>query len=96
MSSSSSSFASKRCLAPQPKVILRVTDQEDGGLRVYRVGTHAHLKKLMLDYCQRRNLEYGTLRFIFKGRFLSLRQTPAQLMMKDDDIIEAVMDDGRG
>ncbi|KAF8085509.1 hypothetical protein N665_0665s0018 [Sinapis alba] len=86
------SFASKRCLAPQPKVILRVTNLEDEGLDVYKIGTHVHLKKLMLDYCQRRNLDYRTLRFIFNGRFLRPRETPAQLLMEDDDIIDTVME----
>ncbi|KAG2303175.1 hypothetical protein Bca52824_031826 [Brassica carinata] len=37
-----------------------------------------------------RTNNYGTLRFIFNGHFLRPRQTPAELMMEDDDIIEAV------
>ncbi|CAN7021353.1 unnamed protein product [Brassica rapa subsp. trilocularis] len=92
MRSSSTSFTSKRCRAPQEKVILKVTNLEDEGIDVYKMGTHVHLKKLMLAYCQRRNLDYRTLRFIFNGSFLRPRQTPAQLMMEDDDIIHTVME----
>ncbi|CAH8381385.1 unnamed protein product [Eruca vesicaria subsp. sativa] len=87
MRSSSTSFASKRCRAPQEKVILRVTNLEDGGMDIYRMGTHVHLKKLMLAYCERRNLHYRAIRFIFNGSILRPSQTPAQLLMENEDTI---------
>ncbi|KAJ0257284.1 Rad60/SUMO-like domain-containing protein [Hirschfeldia incana] len=92
MRSSSTSFTSKRCLAPQEKVILRVTTVENEEIDVYKIGIHVHLKKLMLYYCERRNLDYRTLRFMFNGRFIRPRQTPAQLLMKNDDTINTVME----
>lgn len=83
---------SKRCRAPQEKITLKVTNLEDEGKDVYEIGVHVHLERLMLDYCQRRNLDYTTLSFIFNGTFIRPLQTPAQLMMENDDIIDTVMD----
>ncbi|KAL0651555.1 hypothetical protein Bca4012_094246 [Brassica carinata] len=85
---------SKRCRAPQEKITLKVTNLEDEGKDVYEIGVHVHLERLMLDYCQRRNLDYTTLSFIFNGTFIRPLQTPAQLMMENDDIIDTVMDQG--
>ncbi|KAG2319755.1 hypothetical protein Bca52824_012968 [Brassica carinata] len=85
---------SKRCRAPQEKITLKVTNLEDEGKDVYEIGVHVHLEKLMLDYCRRRNLDYTTLSFIFNGTFIRPRQTPAQLMMENDDIIDTVLDQG--
>lgn len=85
---------SKRCRAPQEKITLKVTNLEDEGKDVYEIGVHVHLEKLMLDYCHRRNLDYTSLSFIFNGIFIGPRQTPAQLMMENDDIIDTVMDQG--
>ncbi|CAN6902602.1 unnamed protein product, partial [Brassica oleracea] len=83
-----------RCRAPQEKITLKVTNLEDEGKDVYEIGVHVHLERLMLDYCQRRNLDYTTLSFIFNGTFIRPLQTPAQLMMENDDIIDTVMDQG--
>nr|VDD56246.1 unnamed protein product [Brassica oleracea] len=85
---------SKRCRAPQERITLKVTNLEDEGKDVYEIGVHVHLERLMLDYCQRRNLDYTTLSFIFNGTFIRPLQTPAQLMMENDDIIDTVMDQG--
>ncbi|XP_048593490.1 mitogen-activated protein kinase 8-like [Brassica napus] len=82
---------SKRCRAPQEKITLKVTNLEDEGKDVYEIGVHVHLERLMLDYCQRRNLDYTTLSFIFNGTFIRPLQTPAQLMMENDDIIDTVI-----
>ncbi|CAH2037046.1 unnamed protein product [Thlaspi arvense] len=93
-SSSATSFASKRCRAPQETIILKITNLEDGAIDIYKMGAHVHLKKLMLAYCQRRNLDYRTLRFIYNGSFLKPRQTPAQLLMQNDDTIVTLMERG--
>ncbi|VVA91739.1 unnamed protein product [Arabis nemorensis] len=79
---------SKRCVAPkEKKVILKIRNQHDGGEDVYKMSVDVHLKKLMLAYCDKRNFNYKTARFIYKGNFLKPRQTPAKLMMEYGDVI---------
>lgn len=76
--------------------MLKVKTQQDGGEDVYKIGYGANLKKLMDAYCTKRNLEKTTVRFIFRYKELKPRQTPAQLTMKDGDIIDIVTDQGGG
>ncbi|CAF1822509.1 hypothetical protein Bca4012_029727 [Brassica carinata] len=94
----SASCASKGSpsLSPQKKITLKVKAQQDGGEDVYKIGYGAHLKKLMDAYCTKRNLERTTVRFIFRYKEIKPRQTPAQLMMEEGDIIDIVTDQGGG
>uniref|UniRef100_A0A1J3E3M3 Small ubiquitin-related modifier n=1 Tax=Noccaea caerulescens TaxID=107243 RepID=A0A1J3E3M3_NOCCA len=95
----SASYESKRSRSPEPtkkKINVKVKNQQDGGSDVYKVGVNAPLKKLMTIYCEKKNLDYRTVRFIFDGKELKPRNTPAQLMMEDDDIIDMVTEQGGG
>ncbi|EOA28172.1 hypothetical protein CARUB_v10024362mg [Capsella rubella] len=94
----SASFVSKRSRSPEPphqKLTLKVKNQQ-GAEDVYKIGAHAHLKKLMIAYCVKRNLEYGAVRFIYNQKHIKPRQTPAQLRMKEEDEILSVMELGGG
>ncbi|KAF8108784.1 hypothetical protein N665_0104s0099 [Sinapis alba] len=92
------STASKRSRSPTPqkKITLKVKTQQDGREDVYKIGYNAHMKKLMDACCTKRNLEKGTVRFIFGRKELKPRQTPAQLMMEEGDLIDIVTDQGGG
>ncbi|CAH2059743.1 unnamed protein product [Thlaspi arvense] len=95
----SASFVSKRSRSPEPpqkKVMLRIKTQQDGGEDVYKIGRNTSLKKLMDAYCEKRNFERATVRFIYNDRELKPRNTPAQLMMEDGDFIDIVTDQGGG
>ncbi|KAF3556984.1 hypothetical protein F2Q69_00011442 [Brassica cretica] len=59
---------------------------------VYKIGYGTHLNKLMQAYCTKRNLDEGTVRFIFGKKQLKPRSTPAQLKMKEGDVIDIVTD----
>ncbi|ESQ51859.1 hypothetical protein EUTSA_v10017466mg [Eutrema salsugineum] len=96
----SASYSSKRSRSPEPaaqkKITLKVKTQQDGGEDVYKIGKNAHLKKLMDAYCVKRNIERKTIRFIYNGKELKPRNTPAQLNMEEDDLIDIVTDQGGG
>ncbi|KAL0774820.1 hypothetical protein Bca101_039972 [Brassica carinata] len=93
----SASTASKsRSLTPQRKITLKVKTQQDGREDVYKIGYNAHMKKLMDACCTKRNFEKDTVRFIFGRKELKPRQTPAQLMMEEGDIIDLVTEQGGG
>lgn len=46
---------------------------------VYKIGIEAQLKKLMTAYCSKRHLDYNIVRFMFNGKQIKPRQTPAQV-----------------
>ncbi|KAF8046180.1 hypothetical protein N665_3967s0003 [Sinapis alba] len=90
------SCASKKSRSPTPqkKITVKVKTQQDGVEDVYKIGYSTHLKKLMDAYCTKRNLEEGTVRFIFGNKQLKPRSTPAQLKMEEGDVIDIVTDQG--
>ncbi|KAJ4903462.1 Small ubiquitin-related modifier 5 [Raphanus sativus] len=93
----SASTASKsRSPTPQRKITLMVKTQQDGREDVYKIGYNAHMKKLMDACCTKRNLDKGTVRFIFGRKELKPRHTPAQLMMEEGDIIDILTEQGGG
>ena len=47
------------------------------------------LKKLMGTYCLHKGLEQNRMCFMFDGNRLSETQTPDELNMEDDDVIDA-------
>lgn len=53
---------------------------EQGTEDVYKIGAHAHLKKLMTAYCSKRNLDYSSVRFLYNNKSIKPRQTPAQVL----------------
>lgn len=46
---------------------------------MFKVGVNAPLKKLMTIYCEKKNFDYRTVRFIFDDKELKPRNTPAQV-----------------
>ncbi|RAL48250.1 hypothetical protein DM860_005674 [Cuscuta australis] len=47
------------------------------------------LKEVLLAYCERKQIDYKDISFVYDGKRLPVRKTPLQLGMKDDDTIEA-------
>ena len=55
----------------------------------YKIKKTQALKKLMEDYCIRKGLEMNTICFLFDSNRLSETQTPAELNMEGDDMIDS-------
>ncbi|CAN8285266.1 unnamed protein product [Cochlearia groenlandica] len=94
----SASFVSKRSRSPEPqpkKITLKVKNQQ-GEEDIYKIGGHAQLKKLMVAYCKKRNIDYTSVRFIYDHKQLKSRHTPHQLMMEENDEISVVVELGGG
>ncbi|XP_010522402.1 PREDICTED: small ubiquitin-related modifier 5 [Tarenaya hassleriana] len=97
-SSTTQSSAPKRPRASSssaPKVTLMIKGQ-DGNTNMYKVSMDAPLKKLFMYYCGNRNLDHRTVRFIYKRHLLNAKQTPAKLMMEENDQIDAFMEQPGG
>mmetsp|Transcript_6289 Transcript_6289/g.8757 ORF Transcript_6289/g.8757 Transcript_6289/m.8757 type:complete len:97 (-) Transcript_6289:191-481(-) len=69
---------------------LRVVSQ-DGNEVYFKIKKHTQLKKLMDAYCQRQAIESNSIRFLYDGQRLQPEQTPQDLEMEDNDIIDAVL-----
>ncbi|XP_019172834.1 PREDICTED: small ubiquitin-related modifier 2-like [Ipomoea nil] len=48
-------------------------------------------KILLVAYCDKKQLEYGDIRFLYEGKRLPVKKTPNEMGMKDGDEIEAFM-----
>ncbi|CAH8374703.1 unnamed protein product [Eruca vesicaria subsp. sativa] len=101
LTTTSTSSVPKKSPSPgsssQKKIVIKVKSQQDGGEDLYKFGENVPLKKLMNAYCVKKKLDLSTVRFIFKKRGLKPQNTPAQLKMEDNDIIDVVTEqDGGG
>ena len=56
----------------------------------FKIKRHTKLKKLMEAYCLRQGLVLAQVRFLFDGARLRDTQTPDELDMEDDDVIDAM------
>ncbi|KAK5864338.1 hypothetical protein PBY51_015588 [Eleginops maclovinus] len=54
----------------------------------FKVKMTTHLKKLKESYSQRQSVPESTLRFLFEGQRIADNQTPKELGMEDEDVIE--------
>eukprot|EP01114_Cavostelium_apophysatum_P000714 TRINITY_DN1064_c0_g1_i2.p1 TRINITY_DN1064_c0_g1~~TRINITY_DN1064_c0_g1_i2.p1 ORF type:complete len:104 (-),score=14.20 TRINITY_DN1064_c0_g1_i2:40-351(-) len=69
---------------------LRVVAQ-DGSEVYFKIKKNTPLRKLMEAYCQRQSVDQNSIRFLYDGQRLSPDQTPKELELEDNDIIDAVL-----
>jgi len=61
----------------------------DGSIVHFKIKPTTELKKLMEAYCARQSLQMDQTRFLYGGNLLHYNQTPGELDMQDDNVIEA-------
>ncbi|XP_014725879.1 PREDICTED: small ubiquitin-related modifier 3-like [Sturnus vulgaris] len=66
---------------------LKVAGQ-DGSVVHFRIKRHSPLSKLMKAYCSRQGLLLKHIIFLFDGQPIKEADTPAQLEMEHEDMIE--------
>ena len=65
---------------------------QDGNIVHFKMKKKTKLKKLMEAYCARQSLQMDQIRFLFDGnRLRGDTQTPDELAMEDDDVIDAML-----
>jgi len=69
---------------------LRVVSQ-DGNEVYFKIKKQTALRKLMDAYCQRQGVDATSIRFLYDGQRIQAEQTPKELEMEDNDIIDAVL-----
>jgi small ubiquitin-related modifier len=62
---------------------------QDGCFDHFKITKTTALKKFMEEYCALQRLEMSTTCFLFKGERVCETQTPAEMNMQDDDVIDA-------
>lgn len=65
--------------------------QKDGNEVFFKIKKTTPLKKLTEAYLQRSGLSSESIRFLFDGNRINADQTPVQLGMEENDIIDAVL-----
>ncbi|KAF7837878.1 small ubiquitin-related modifier 2 [Senna tora] len=63
---------------------------QDGRELFYQVRRYTQLIKVMRSYCDRRQLQFETIRFIYRGKRLRPTQTPTSARLKDGAQIDAM------
>jgi len=63
---------------------------QDGNVVHFKMKKKTALKKLMEAYCARQSLQMDQIRFLLDGNRLGENQTPDELEMQDDDVIDAL------
>ena len=74
---------------------LKVVTQ-DGNEIYFKCKQTTPLQKLMHAYCNRQGIAPNKIRFLFDGNCINETETPQQLEMVDDDIIDVMVEFGYG
>ncbi|KAK4266642.1 hypothetical protein QN277_027532 [Acacia crassicarpa] len=100
-SQSSETYRKQLALSPMdrvpeyPSIIVKVASQ-DGRKLSFRIKRDTELIKLLLVFCERKEVSYRYMRFLYHGRRIRGKQTPRHLNMKDGDEIDAMTEQGGG
>ncbi|XP_034686435.1 small ubiquitin-related modifier 2-like [Vitis riparia] len=73
----------------QSTIEVKVKSQ-DGRQLYFRINRSTPLQRLLVAYCQRINLDYKTMQFVYNGNRVTAKQTPEQLGMEDGEEIDAL------
>uniref|UniRef100_A0A8C9W7K2 Small ubiquitin-related modifier 1 n=2 Tax=Scleropages formosus TaxID=113540 RepID=A0A8C9W7K2_SCLFO len=74
---------------------LKVIGQDNSEIH-FKVKMTTHLKKLKESYSQRQGVHVSSLRFLFEGQRIADNQTPKELGMEDEDVIEVYQEQTGG
>ncbi len=64
---------------------------QDGNEVYFKIKDTTQLKKLINAYCGRQAISVSSVRFLYDGQRIDQDQTPSDLGMEDNDIIDAVL-----
>jgi len=90
MSEAESSANQEKAPEDPNTINLRVVSQ-DGNEVYFKIKKQTALRKLMDAYCQRQGIDPNSIRFLYDGERIQVEQTPKELEMEDNDIIDAVL-----
>ncbi|XP_047313788.1 small ubiquitin-related modifier 2-like [Impatiens glandulifera] len=78
----------------QPEQTLHINlkvKSQNGNEVFFRIKRTTQLKKLMNAYCERESMGFNTVVFLFDGHRIKEDETPEELMMADEDEIDAML-----
>ncbi|XP_069760926.1 small ubiquitin-related modifier 1 isoform X1 [Narcine bancroftii] len=74
---------------------LKVIGQDNSEIH-FKVKMTTQLRKLKESYCQRQGVPPNSLRFLFEGQRITDQQTPKELGMEDEDVVEVYQEQTGG
>lgn len=76
---------------------LNIQVQNSDGSKVkFRVKRVTRMEKVFEAYCKKMGLNINQIRFIFDGNKIGKQQTPEELELEDNDLIEVVVEQTGG
>lgn len=86
----------KKEVKPESEHInLKVMGQDNTEVH-FKIKKTTQLRKLKQAYCDRQGVPLNSLRFLFDGQRINDDQTPKDLDMEDDDVIEVYQEQTGG
>ena len=84
----------------KPKVegqALQLVVKDQAGTEVhFRVKTKTKFEKIISAYCQKKGMDSGSLKFLHDGVRIQKHQTPEDLGMEDNEVIDAMQEQTGG
>ncbi|KAK9847011.1 hypothetical protein WJX84_001018 [Apatococcus fuscideae] len=84
----------------KPKIegqALQLVVKDQSGTEVhFRVKTKTKFEKIIAAYCSKKALDTKTLRFLHDGQRINGQQTPEELGMEDNEVIDAITEQQGG
>ena len=71
-------------------ITIKVKDQQ-GEETHFKIKTTTKFSKVFAAYAQRKGVDAASVRFMFDGTSLAADQTPADLDMEDEDVIDCML-----
>ncbi|BFG29666.1 hypothetical protein CerSpe_159400 [Prunus speciosa] len=72
-------------------ITLFVHDHLGGNELVFRMKRSTQLWRLMIAYCDRKSVEFNSMRFVYEGVHLLSSQTPDESDLENGDVIHAIL-----
>ena len=72
------------------KITIGIKDQ-DGDLIHFKINKSTKMKKVFTAYTQRKGVELSQVRFLYDGTRITFEQSPNDLDMEDQDVIDYVL-----
>lgn len=73
-----------------------VVKDQGGGEVHFKVKPTTKFEKIMASYAGNKSIDQRSIRFLFEGRRLQPDQTPHELGMESEDVIDAVIEQTGG
>lgn len=81
--------------SPSQNILLKVVDQDSNEV-YFKMKKRTPLRKMMDSYCKTKAISQSSVRFVYDGKRVQPDQSPEDLGMQDDDVIDVLLEQTGG